>query len=255
MTEKHEKQEKQKFYIRFNMSQRMEHIAVMLFFTVLVLTGLPQKYHDASWAQSMIMFFGGIDMTRIIHRVTGVLLAALTAYHLIYVCYSVLFQHKKLSMLFTWQDVKNAIATVRFSLGMTDEHPQHGRYDYRQKFEYWGFFFGGIIMIVTGGMLMFPIVVASVLPGQFLAAAKEMHSWEAMLALLTILIWHLYGANLSPANFPADVSIFTGKISEEKLMKEHPLEYYAITGKMPEEEAHAPEMAAAPAEAEATEAE
>ncbi|MDP2744725.1 MAG: hypothetical protein Q8P00_06650, partial [Dehalococcoidia bacterium] len=44
----------------------------------------------------------------------------------------------------------------------------------------------------------------------------------------TIVVWHLYGAHLAPDRFPADTSIFTGKISRERALKEHPLEYGVV---------------------------
>jgi len=46
-----------------------------------------------------------------------------------------------------------------------------------------------------------------------------------MMALLTIVVWHMYGAHLNPDCFPLDRSIFTGKISLARLKHEHPLEW------------------------------
>ena len=63
------------------------------------------------------------------------------------------------------------------------------------------------------------------MPGQFIPAAKVAHSFEAMMALLTIIVWHLYGVHFNPETFPMDSSIFSGKISHERMMHEHPLEY------------------------------
>ena len=48
---------------------------------------------------------------------------------------------------------------------------------------------------------------------------------EVPLALLIVLVWHMYGAHLNPDVFPFDTSIFTGRISKERLKHEHRLEY------------------------------
>ena len=40
--------------------------------------------------------------------------------------------------------------------------PRFGRFDYRQKFEYWGLIFGSLVMVATGFILYFPIAVAGV---------------------------------------------------------------------------------------------
>lgn len=139
-------------------------------------------------------------------------------------------------MVPTMNDVRDVITTLTYSFGFTDKPPQMGRFDYRQKFEYWGITFGSIIIIASGFFLAFPIMVTQILPGQFVAAAKEFHGYEATLAVLTVVIWHLYDVILKPGIFPADTSIFTGKISRERMEEEHYLEYAELVGAVAMEE-------------------
>ena len=80
-------------------------------------------------------------------------------------------------------------------------------------------------MALTGFILYFPIFFSRMLPAELIPAAKVMHTNEALLAFLIVLIWHMAGAHLTPESFPMDTSIFTGKIRKEKLRREHPLEY------------------------------
>jgi cytochrome b subunit of formate dehydrogenase len=114
---------------------------------------------------------------------------------------------------------------LRYYLGVSDEQAQFDRYDYRQKFEYWGLVLGGVVMIVTGLILYFPTTVTRFLAGEVIPAAKVAHSNEGLLAFLVVIIWHVYNAHLSPDVFPFDASIFTGRISRERMEKEHSLEY------------------------------
>jgi cytochrome b subunit of formate dehydrogenase len=123
------------------------------------------------------------------------------------------------------KDFKDAILQIRYDLGLSEDKPRFDRFDYRQKFEYWGLLMGGAVMISTGFVLLMPIVLTRFLPGDVIPISKVAHSNEAMLAFLVILTWHLFNAHLAPGIFPFDRTIFDGKISLDRMRHEHPLEY------------------------------
>lgn len=235
------------YFTRFNLSQRIEHIVLTISFIVLSVTGLAQKFYTAAWAQWVILGLGGIDYTRLVHRIFAVVFIISIVYHLGYIANALFRRHTRPDMVPSLRDFRDVVATLKYSFGFTEHKPQHGRFDYRQKFEYWGIIFGGAVIIASGLFLMYPIVVTKIFPGQFVAAAKEFHGNEAMLAVLTIVVWHLYDVMLKPGIFPIDTTIFTGKISRERMIEEHPLEYTELTGKqVSEEPAAAPPQAETP---------
>ena len=213
---------------RFNLRQRLEHVCVMSLFIILCVTGLPQKFFQAGWAETMILWMGGIDMVRFIHRTAGVLFTALTFAHIMTAIGLVITGRSSLSLVPTRQDFTDAIVTLRYYLGMSDIKAKFGRFDYRQKFEYWGLVFGAVIVIGTGVVLLLPLLVARFLPGEVIPAAKLAHGNEALMAFLVVIVWHIYNAHLSPDVFPFDTSIFTGKVSRERMEHEHPLEWAEI---------------------------
>ena len=98
--------------------------------------------------------------------------------------------------------------------------PQMGRYTFEEKMEYWAFVWGAIIMGATGFMMWNPISTVKFLPGEVIPAAKAAHGGEALLAVLAIIIWHMYGVHIKRFN----KSMWTGKMSEEEMLHEHPLE-------------------------------
>lgn len=199
-------------------------------FVLLVITGLSQKFHTYDLSQWIITVMGGIDTTRLVHRYSGIALAYLTIQHILIASFGMLFLKWQPSMVIHLKDFQDAIDNIRYYLGLTEHPARCDRFDYKQKFEYWGVVIGGMLMIATGLALWFPTVVTRFLPGQIIPVAKALHTNEALLAFLVIIIWHIYNAIFSPEVLPIDTVIFTGKISKKRMMHEHPLEYERMFG-------------------------
>jgi formate dehydrogenase subunit gamma len=222
---------------RFSLRQRVEHFLVMSIFTLLALTGFPQKFYDAGWAHTIVSLFGGMERMRFVHRMCGIAFATLSVLHVFTIGLKVASGRARPTLVPTRKDFSDAVLTIRYYLGLSDRHAAFDRFDYRQKFEYWGLLLGGVLMVVTGLILYFPLVAVQFLPGEFVPAAKVAHSNEGLMAFLVVITWHVYNAHLSPDTFPFDTSIFTGKISRERMEHEHPLELARMEGSGTPEEA------------------
>ena len=221
------------YIVRFSLQQRIEHFVTMVVFALLCLTGLPQKFYQAGWAHAVVNVFGGIDNTRWAHRIAGLVLAVSTVVHFGNGIFVMLSKKSYFSMVPSKKDFEDAIQQLRYYLGMTDHHPQYDRFTYKEKFEYWGLVVGNVIMVMTGLMLFFPVQAAKLIPGEIIPAAKVAHSNEGLMAFLVITIWHIFNAHLNPDVFPFDASIFTGKVSRERYVHEHPLELARLEGGAP----------------------
>jgi cytochrome b subunit of formate dehydrogenase len=209
---------------RFSLTDRMDHLGSALTFIGLVVTGLPQTRPDLGIAQALIGFFGGIGTTRVIHRVIGVLFIALMVMHVGRGVINAVRRRRLPAMVPTRQDFDDVLQTFRHYL-FGERMPKVGKFDFAEKFEYWGLFLGGIVMSSTGIVLMYPEVVTIFLPGVVVAAVRVMHGFEATFAVLVVILWHSYGVMLRPEVFPLDTSIFTGKMDLHRLKHEHALEY------------------------------
>jgi formate dehydrogenase subunit gamma len=215
---------------RFSNWARVQHAAGMTLFGTLVLTGMPQKWPYVEVSQWIITGLGGLQVVRWIHRAAGIGFALLLVTHLTVVITGVVTRRMKPTMLLSRRDFEDAIDNLRYYAGYAEAPPPFGRYDYRQKFEYWGLIFGGIIMSASGFLLFFPIALSRILPAELIPVAKVTHSYEALLALLIVVVWHISAAMLSPETFPMDTTIFTGRVTKERLLREHTLEYRELYG-------------------------
>jgi len=218
------------YIVRFSVRQRIEHIALIVIFTALAVTGLLQRFYTGWFAEWAIVRIGGVETVRVIHRIFGGVFTLALFYHLVILTHGLVVKHSRQSMLLTRKDFTDVVDSLRYALGVRSGRPEFGRFNYRQKFEYWGLMFGSVIITATGLILMFPAAVTTILPGQFVAASVVIHGWEATLAVLTIIVWHFYEVMLRPDVFPADTSIFTGKISKQRMAEEHSLEYAELVG-------------------------
>ncbi len=103
------------------------------------------------------------------------------------------------------------------------------RYTFEEKAEYWALLWGTVVMVATGFILWNPIAATTLLPGQFIPAARAAHGGEAVLAVLSIIVWHIYGVHVRHFNR----SMFTGRMSEEEMLHEHPAELEKIRAGLP----------------------
>ncbi len=212
--------EEEKYYLRFSIVKRIEHWVFMASFTTLGLTGLIQKFASSPVSETLIGMLGGIETTRVIHRTAATIMMLVVVYHVGAVGYRLFVQRKRMTMLPTLDDARIAWSSLIYNLGFKKAKPQQGRYTFEEKLEYWAVVWGTVIMALTGFMMWNPISTARFLPGEFIPAAKAAHGGEALLAVLAIIIWHLYAVLIKTFN----KSMFNGYVSEEEMLDEHPLE-------------------------------
>ncbi|MBN2243441.1 MAG: cytochrome b/b6 domain-containing protein [Acidobacteria bacterium] len=211
--------------LRFSVPQRLEHLVLMLSFTILGVTGLVQKYARKPLSEWLIEMTGGIQSTRILHRAAAVVFSLLAVYHIIAVAYKLYVRRDAAAMLPGTNDFRDAFHSVKYSLFLSRKAPRMPRYNFAEKIEYWSLVWGGIIIVITGFMLWNPLMTTAFLPGQVIPAARTVHGAEAVLAVLAILVWHVYHVHVKIFN----KSMFNGKMTGHQMEEEHGAEWSDIT--------------------------
>jgi cytochrome b subunit of formate dehydrogenase len=210
---------------RFSQNFRVQHLVLMASCLILIITGLPLKFHEARISQIFFDLVGGVQMSTLIHRVGAVGLIAVGGFHLLYL---LLFREGRrnfLALLPGPKDLTDLVQMLRYFLGKTEEKPRFGRFSYVEKFDYWAVYWGMVIMIGSGLILWFLETSLRFLPKFAADIAREAHSDEGLLATLAIIIWHFYNVHLNPEHFPMNRTFWTGMIGEEEMRRHHPLEY------------------------------
>ena len=221
-------QETVREFVRFNLNFRIQHMILLTSCTILILTGLPIKFHDTAWAAFMFHLVGGINNSSLLHRIGAVGLAGVGLYHLLYLILTAEGRMNFVRLILTPKDLRDSAQMISYFLGRSDEPAKFGRFSYVEKFDYWAVYWGMVIMVGSGCLLWFETFTLTYLPKYVLDIAKEAHSDEALLATLAIIIWHFYNVHFNPRKFPMNKVWLTGRLSEEEMLEEHPLEYEEI---------------------------
>lgn len=218
---------KEEQVVRFDIHQRLQHIAMFISFTMLALTGLPQKFNTWAISQWWVSLLGGIESVRSLHHFFAWVMLGDALYHALYLFVNTIIRKRPLplSMIPSLKDFQGLYQEVRHFVGLSHEEPKYDRFNWREKFDYWAVFWGIPILGISGLILMFPVQATRILPGAAIPMALVAHSDEAFLAVAWIFGVHLFFTHLTPGVFPLNKSIFTGRISKSKLIKEHPLEW------------------------------
>lgn len=220
-------------FLRMSGVERVQHGLLALSFIVLVYTGFALKFPE-SWPFAWLTALEtGAAWRGLIHRGAAVVMVLACVGHLLYLA-------TRRGRQFLWDmlprlsDVREAAQNLGYLLGLRAEPPRFDRFSYIEKAEYWALVWGSVIMTATGLALWLETDVLKLLPLWTLDVATLVHYYEAWLAALAILVWHLYFVIFNPDVYPMNWTWLTGKISEAMLRHEHPREYERMQAEAPQ---------------------
>ncbi|NOZ13247.1 MAG: hypothetical protein GXO69_06315 [Acidobacteria bacterium] len=203
--------------IRFTLNERIQHILIIIAFIMLFVSGFALKYSNNPVSEWLIQLIGGMENRSTIHHLGGILLIVVGLYHIFYLMVTTRGRDQLRRLLFRSSDRKALLFFKRQSI-------LHGRFTTRQKLQFWLVVGGSLSMGASGLLIWFHDETMSLFSKWFWDFLFVLHSHGAMLVFLVIVIWHMYDVHFREA-FPMDKSWLNGKISLERLKKEHPLEY------------------------------
>jgi len=224
---------KGKHFRRFSWGWRITHLALVLGVMILVLTGMTVLYADSFWAPTVMNLLGGPEVAGTLHRFGAMIFISVFFGHLLAIAVCIIRNCKTWtwfgprSLLPNWQDLKDVIAMFRWFFGK-GERPIFDKWAYWEKFDYWAPFWGLTIVGVSGAMMWFPEITASVFPGWIFNVATIVHGEEAFLAAVFLFTVHFFNSHFRPDKFPQDIAMFTGTVPLEEYKREHTLEYQRL---------------------------
>jgi cytochrome b subunit of formate dehydrogenase len=216
-------------YLRMTLNERLQHGALMISFTLLVITGFMLRYPEAWWVASIRSLNNQMfDLRSLLHRIAAIVMTGASSYHLIYVCFTSRGRELVGDLLPKLQDLRDAVAVMKYNLGLSKYKPRFGRFSYIEKSEYWALVWGTIIMAVTGTIMWFDNTFIGLFTKLGYDISRTIHFYEAWLATLAIIIWHLYYVIFNPDTYPMNLAWLKGTLTETEMEEEHSLELEEI---------------------------
>jgi len=219
-----------KYVRRWPLAWRIAHLLLAVAVMALVLTGTSVLYAETAWARIVMIVIGGPENAAIVHRVAAGTFIVLFFGHLLYFMFYLGRNWRDFSffgphsLVPNLQDLRDVMDMFKWFFGL-GPRPVFDRYTYWEKFDYWAPFWGMAVIGVSGAMMWFPAVTASILPGWVFNVATIVHGEEAFLAAVFLFSVHFFNVHFRPDKFPQDIVMFTGAMPLQEFKNEHAIEY------------------------------
>jgi formate dehydrogenase gamma subunit len=211
--------------VRMDQYFLLVHWGLIVSFTTLVITGFALKFPDAVWARPLLLWEGHFAFRGSLHRAAAVVLVVTMAFHILRLAIKPRERAFVKAMLPKWKDVTDLVGVFRYNLGLSPAGPQFRRFNYAEKLEYWALLWGTLLMMISGFLLWFNNFTLRYFPKWVSDAATAVHYYEAVLATLSILLWHFYIVIFDPNVYPMETSWLTGKVDADHYRHTRP-EYF-----------------------------
>jgi len=221
-------------YLRMSVNERVQHVVLMVSFTLLVITGFMLRFPEAWWVAGIRRLSSrAFDLRSLLHRIAAVVMVGAGIYHVGYVALTARGRQLLKDIWWRPKDIRDAVTALKFNAGLSGERAKFDRFSYIEKSEYWAMIWGTIVMAVTGVIMWFDNTFIGLLTKLGYDISRTVHFYEAWLATLAIIVWHFYYVIFNPDAYPMSAAWLNGFLSEREMEEEHPLELERIRGSQP----------------------
>jgi predicted CXXCH cytochrome family protein len=209
---------------RWHTAERVQHLALLVSFAGLAITGFALRFHDSWWVH--VIGLGGHESVRAnLHRTLAVLMTLVAVYHTVWIIVTRRGRWAVREMAPRYWDVLQVFQNMAYNLGLRRERPAFRVFDYTQKAEYWAVVWGTIVMAFTGFVLWFPTVATEWMPAWAVRVSEVVHFYEAILAVSAIVIWHFFYVIFMPGEYPMSTVWLNGRYPADEWKEFHRQEF------------------------------
>jgi formate dehydrogenase subunit gamma len=200
--------------LRYTLKERLTHWVAAGAYMYLLITGLA---FYSPWLFWLAIALGGGQISRMLHPWAGLIFASAVLY--MYAMWAPQMRHTDVDKAW-WKAVRY------YSTNQDNKMPPAGRYNAGQKFLFWGFFWGSLLLFLSGIVMWSPQYFAwhSLIA---MRIAVLIHAASALFTIGLFLI-HIYMGVFAERG--AFGSVIRGDVSREFAKRYHPGWYKEIVG-------------------------
>jgi len=230
-----QRQKSEPHVVRMTLRERLLRAALTVSFLMLAYTGFALLFPDAWWVAPLNMVSDSEQFRATTHRVCGVVLTALALHQLWFLFFHPRGREQRRRFAPRLRDLRDLKDNILFYLGRRAGRPSFGRFSYIEKIDHWAVVLGTLVMVVTGFVLWFEDVAMLFMPRWLWEVFAVVHLYEAILALLAVVVWHFYYVFINPDVAPMALTWVTGRITHKELARLHPEEFEEVLEREREE--------------------
>lgn len=196
--------------MRMYFPERIQHGLLALSFIVLVWTGFALKYPEQWWARPLVIWEGSWPVRGTVHRIAAAVMVVVGLIHPVSLILSRRLRDHWKTLLPVKADIYEGFAGLAYAIGLRKQKPAISAHSYIEKLEYWAVVWGTFIMGLTGIVLWANTWALKFLPKVWIDLCTTIHFYEAVLAALSIAVWHFYSVIFDPDVYPMDTGWLNG---------------------------------------------
>jgi formate dehydrogenase subunit gamma len=200
--------------LRYTFRERLTHWAAAFSYIYLLLTGLA---FWSPWLFRLAILLGGPQVSRKLHPWIGLVFVSAVIY--MYAMWAGQMRTTETDRAW-WRSVHHYVRNE------DDKMPPAGRYNAGQKLLFWGFFFCGLLLLLTGAILWFPEYIPWNL--RFLRYMAVFFHASAGLLTIGLFMIHIYMSVFAERG--AFGSVIRGDVSQDFAKRYHPGWYKEVVG-------------------------
>ncbi|HNY13879.1 MAG TPA: hypothetical protein PKK26_20035, partial [Candidatus Wallbacteria bacterium] len=215
-------------FLRWSKNFRCQHILLLTSSITLSITGLAQMFSNFFISEFYFKNLISFPANVIIHKIAASGLIIFCAWHILFIVFTRNGRFEIKHFIPNPDDLYDGIEDWISLFRGRPGNFNFDRYTYLEKFDYFAACWGCTLMIATGSIMWYHEAILPFTPIIAIDIARAIHGFEAILAFIGTMVFHIYMTHFNPRYFPMKRNFLDGMSSYDEMKQYHKKELERI---------------------------